>query len=43
MKEAAPWAPIINANNRIFVSSRIGNLIYNEANTNMALNAIVIK
>ncbi len=43
MKEAAPWAPIINANNRIFISSRIGNLIYNEANTNMALNAMTIK
>jgi peptide/nickel transport system substrate-binding protein len=43
MKEAAPWAPYINSNNRIFVSSRISNVIYNEANTNVALNAVVIK
>jgi peptide/nickel transport system substrate-binding protein len=43
MKEAAPWAPYINNNNRIFVSSRISNVIYNEANTNVALNAVVIK
>jgi ABC-type transport system substrate-binding protein len=43
MKEAAPWAPYINSNNRIFVSSRISNVIYNEANTNVALNALVIK
>ena len=43
MKEAAPWAPYINSNNRMLVSSRISNLIYNEANTNVALNALVIK
>ena len=43
MKEAAPWAPYINANNRFLVSSRISNVIYNEANTNVALNAVVIK
>ena len=43
MKEAAPWAPYINANNRILTSSRISNLIYNEANTDIALNALVIK
>jgi len=43
MKEAAPWAPLINANNRILVSSRIGNVVYNEANTNLALNAMTIK
>jgi ABC-type transport system substrate-binding protein len=43
MREAAPWAPYQNQNNRIFVSSRISNFIYNEANTNVALNALVIK
>ena len=43
MKEAAPWAPYINANNRLFFSSRIGNVVYNEANTNVALNALVIR
>jgi len=43
MKEAAPWAPYINANNRILTSARISNLIYNEANTDIALNALVIK
>ena len=43
MQEGAPWAPYINANNRILVSSRIANVIYNEANTNLALNAITIK
>ena len=43
MQEAAPWAPYINANNRILVSSRISNVIYNEANTNVALNALVIR
>ena len=43
MKEAAPWAPYINTNNRILVSSRISNVIYNEANTNVALNALVIR
>ena len=43
MREGAPWAPYINANNRILVSSRIGNVIYNEANTNLALNAVTIK
>jgi ABC-type transport system substrate-binding protein len=43
MKEAAPWAPIINNNNRLLVSSRISNVIYNEANTNVAYNAMVIK
>ena len=43
MKEAAPWAPCINANNRILVSSRISNCFYNEANTYVACNALVIK
>lgn len=43
MREAAPWAPYINSNNRILVSGRISNFIYNEANTNMALNAMVIR
>jgi len=43
MKEAAPWAPWINTNNRFLVSSRISNVIYNEANTNTAYNAFVIK
>jgi ABC-type oligopeptide transport system substrate-binding subunit len=43
MKEAAPWAPYINTNNRMLVSARISNVIYNEANTNVALNALVIK
>jgi ABC-type oligopeptide transport system substrate-binding subunit len=43
MKEAAPWAPYINSNNRMLVSARISNVIYNEANTNVALNALVIK
>jgi oligopeptide transport system substrate-binding protein len=43
MVEAAPWAPYINSNNRMLVSGRISNLIYNEANTNVALNALVIK
>jgi ABC-type oligopeptide transport system substrate-binding subunit len=43
MKEAAPWAPYINSNNRMLVSSRISNVIYNEANTNVALNAVVIR
>jgi ABC-type oligopeptide transport system substrate-binding subunit len=43
MKEAAPWAPYINSNNRMLVSGRISNVIYNEANTNVALNALVIK
>jgi ABC-type oligopeptide transport system substrate-binding subunit len=43
MKEAAPAAPYINSNNRIFVSSRISNFTYNDANTNVAWNALVIK
>ena len=43
MLEAAPWAPYINSNNRMLVSGRISNVIYNEANTNVALNALVIK
>jgi ABC-type transport system substrate-binding protein len=42
MQEAAPWAPVINNNNRILVASRISNFVYNEANTNVALNALVI-
>jgi hypothetical protein len=42
MKEAAPWAPVINGNNRILLSSRISNFVYNEANTYLALNALEI-
>jgi ABC-type oligopeptide transport system substrate-binding subunit len=44
MKDAAPWAPYINGNNRILVSKRVVNsLVYNEATTNSAYNAFVIK
>lgn len=44
MKEAAPAAPYINANNRILISKRIaGTLVYNDATTNSAYNAFVIK
>jgi ABC-type oligopeptide transport system substrate-binding subunit len=43
MKEGAPWAPYINGNNRIFISSRISNFTYNVANTYVALNSLVIK
>jgi ABC-type oligopeptide transport system substrate-binding subunit len=43
MREAAPWAPIMNANNRLFFSSKVSNLIYNEANTNIAMHAIILK
>ena len=43
MKDAAPAAPYINSNNRIFVSSRISNYTYNDANTYTAWNALVIK
>ena len=43
MKDAAPAAPYINSNNRILVSSRISNFMYNDANTNTAWNALVIK
>ena len=43
MKDAAPAAPYINSNNRIFVSSRISNFTYNDANTYGAWNALVIK
>jgi len=44
MKEAAPAAPYINSNNRILVSNRIANsLVYNDATTNAAYNAFVIK
>ena len=43
MKEAAPVAPFINSNNRILVSSRISNFTYNDANTYVAWNALVIK
>ena len=43
MKDAAPAAPYINSNNRIFVSSRISNFTYNDANTYTAWNALVIK
>lgn len=44
MKEAAPAAPYINANNRILISKRIaGSLVYNDATTNSAYNAFVIK
>ncbi len=43
MREAAPWAPYINGNNRIFISTRLSNFIYNIANTYVALNALVIK
>ena len=43
MKEGAPWAPIINSTNRRFFSARISNVIYNEASTSTALNALVIK
>ena len=42
MREAAPWAPIINGNNRMLVSGRIKNVIYNEANTNTAYHAMSI-
>ena len=42
MKEGAPWAPIINSTNRRFFSARISNVIYNQASTNTALNALVI-
>ena len=43
MKEAAPWVPFINGTNRIFLSSRISNFVYNVANTYVALNSLVIK
>lgn len=43
MREAAPWAPVINPNNRILLSSRVSNFIYNDATTNMALNALIVK
>ena len=43
MREGAPWAPYINNNNRHLISARIGNFVYNQANTNIALNALVIK
>jgi ABC-type oligopeptide transport system substrate-binding subunit len=43
MKQAAPVAPLLNNNNRIIVSSRISNFTYNDANTYVAWNALVIK
>jgi ABC-type oligopeptide transport system substrate-binding subunit len=43
MKEAAPVAPVLNQNNRALVSSRISNFTYNDANTYVAWNALVIK
>jgi ABC-type transport system substrate-binding protein len=43
MKEAAPAVPYVNANNRIFVSARISNFVYNDATTFAAYNAFVIK
>lgn len=43
MREGAPWAPYINGNNRLLISGRVSNFIYNQANTNAALNAFVIK
>jgi ABC-type oligopeptide transport system substrate-binding subunit len=43
MKEGAPWAPYINANNRFLVSSRVKNFTYNQANTSTALNALVVQ
>jgi ABC-type transport system substrate-binding protein len=43
MREGAPWAPYINNTNRYLISSRISNFTYNQANTNVALNALVIK
>ena len=41
MKQVAPWAPLINASNRFLVSARVKNFIYNQANTYVALNALL--
>ena len=43
MKDSAPVAPIINGNNRELISSRISNFTYNDSNTYVAWNALVIK
>ena len=42
MKNARPWAPV-STNTRILVSARITNYIYNDANTQPACNALVVK
>ena len=36
-------APVHQPNNRIIVSTRIANFTYNDANTYVAWNALVIK
>ncbi len=43
MKQVAPWAPLINANNRFLISARTKNFTYNQANTYVALNALTVK
>lgn len=43
MKEGAPWIPYVNQTNRNFFSARVGNIIYNQANTYIAMNAMTIK
>jgi ABC-type transport system substrate-binding protein len=42
MKDEAPVAPYINSSNRILVSSKISNFTYNDANTYVAWNALVL-
>lgn len=42
MKQEAPWAPLINANNRFLISARVKGFVYNQANTYVALNAVSI-
>ena len=44
MRENPPWAPLVNSNDRIFLSSRVGCITVNEAHgSGPVLNSVCIK
>ena len=44
MRENPPWAPLVNSNDRIFLSSRVGCITVNEAHgSGPLLNVVCLK
>jgi len=43
MRNAAPWAPLSNANTREFISSRVSNYLYHPVYGGAIMNALAIK
>ncbi len=44
MRENPPWAPLVNSNDRIFLSSRVGCITVNEAHgSGPVLNVVCMK